>query len=132
MDVNTSVVQNFISCSPMLDDFRVIKCRGLASLEIPNNMVKLKSLLIKTSDEISKVAIRAPNLESFTYSGSLPSVIKLEASEDTLKKLAIERTNITSKWLQSQITRLARLKVLIIENIDTLTTTAKISSQTLN
>ncbi|PON87259.1 LOW QUALITY PROTEIN: LRR domain containing protein [Trema orientale] len=131
MDVNTSVVQNFFSCSPMLDDFRLIECSGLTSLEIPNNLVKLKSLLIKTrTDEISKVAIRASNLES-TYSGSLPSEIKLEASEDTLKKLAIERTNITGTWLQCQIARFVGLKVLILENIDTLTTTVKISSQTL-
>lgn len=47
-----------------------------------------------------------------------------------MKKLALEISDITNEWLQSQIFRFVGLESLILENIDTLTT-IKISSQKL-
>ena len=112
MVVNTTVIQKFITGSPLLHYFRLFECKGLVSLEISNNLDnKIITLSIKRCPGLCKVEIWAPCLECFMYSDDMPSSeIKLMACEETLKKLAIERTNLTNEWLQSQFVDLLVFK----------------------
>ena len=85
MYLDSDLLRRFISTSPSLEHLRVLNCKRLTSIKIPNH-VKLKNVVLGGQHTgLSRIEIEAPSLESFLCDGlasDIPCEVNLEACKE--------------------------------------------------
>ncbi|TKY48233.1 F-box/FBD/LRR-repeat protein [Spatholobus suberectus] len=106
------VIQNLISSCHSIEDLRIIKCSGLKHLHVLN-LTRLNRAEIHHCNQLKKVEIRAPNLDTFWYCGKKTSPCKVRLEGCTsLKRLTLEHPQVTRDFCENQISNFPLLEKL--------------------
>ncbi|KAK7402274.1 hypothetical protein VNO78_14407 [Psophocarpus tetragonolobus] len=104
--------QNLISSCHSIEDLRVIKCSGLKHLHV-SNLVRLNRVEIHHCNQLKKVQIDAPNLDTFWYCGKKTNPCKVTLEGCTsLKRLTLDYPQVTHDFCENQFSNFPLLEKL--------------------
>lgn len=121
MQIDTNIVERFVSSCPSIEDLRLVECRGLTNLHI-STLLKLNRVEIYNCDELSSVQISAPNLQIFWFSHTLfrKCTLDLDRCHD-LRSLTLRHTDITDTIFQDLVSKFPVLETLVLNECNKLT-----------
>ncbi|AES67901.1 putative F-box domain, leucine-rich repeat domain, L domain-containing protein [Medicago truncatula] len=106
------ILLSLISRCPSIEDLRLIQCSGLKFLCILHP--SLSRVDIHNCNQLKKVDIIAPNLDTFWFCGkkSTPCKVGLQGCNDSLKNLTIEHPLVSRDFCKNQFSRFSLLEKL--------------------
>lgn len=112
LKVDEQMIENLISSCPLIEDFRLIYCSGLKTLEL-SNLPKLKRVDLHFCRGLKKVELLAPSLEIFWYQGKKSVPCKINLSEcRSLKSLTLEDATLKDEQIQTHLSSFPLLESL--------------------
>lgn len=118
--VTETIIRKVEHSCPLIEDLRVIHCRGPVCLRI-TALVKLRRVEVHECDMLSSVEIEASNLETFWYHGqnNQPCKFNLTGCQN-LKHLTLNAGEMTDEMFQNCISKFPLLEKLFLKECNSL------------
>ncbi|KAL7114102.1 hypothetical protein ACP275_04G099000 [Erythranthe tilingii] len=118
--VNEELIKKFEEGCPLIEDLRLVFCRGLSRLTI-TSLPKLRRVEVHECPKITCIRIAAQNLESFWYHAKTHQhcSIDLKGSEN-LKNLTLKDWNLTDAAFQDCLLKCPLLEKLVLHECTSL------------
>lgn len=118
--VNEQLINKFEERCPLIEDLRLVCCKGLSSLTI-SSLSRLRRVEVHECAKLSCINIAALSLESFWYHAKSHQrcQIDLKGSEN-LKNLTLKDWKLTDRTFQDCISKCALLEKLVLNECTSL------------
>ncbi|KAJ0528192.1 putative leucine-rich repeat domain superfamily, F-box-like domain superfamily [Helianthus annuus] len=118
--VNTDLINNFIQGCPLVEDLRLIHCKGIGHLHI-STLHKLHSVQLHECHGLVSVKIELTSLHKFLYwvKSSWQCSLNLSGCEN-LKSLSIKDPSLSDKFFQDLIVKFPYLEKIVLRECNRL------------
>ncbi|XP_020547903.1 FBD-associated F-box protein At5g38590-like [Sesamum indicum] len=127
--LNGHLIKRFEESCPLLEDLRLVCCRGLLHLAI-SALLKLRRLEVHECAKLSCIEIEASNLETFWYHAKKHQQCKIDLkSSGKLKNLTMKDRKMTDTAFQDCISKSPLLEKLVLHECTSLETLTILSGK---
>ncbi|KAK4413812.1 FBD-associated F-box protein [Sesamum alatum] len=118
--LNGHLIKRFEESCPLLEDLRLVCCRGLLRLTI-SALLKIRRLEVHECAKLSCIEIEASNLETFWYHAKKHQQCKIDLkSSGNLKNLTMKDRKMTDTAFQDCISKCPLLEKLVLHECTSL------------
>ncbi|XP_023749162.1 putative FBD-associated F-box protein At5g56400 [Lactuca sativa] len=116
--VDKNVIPSFIRGCPLVEDLRLVHCRGIGHLEI-STPVKLTRVELHECHGLVVINLEVPSLTSFLYIGKKSWFCEINIGDcENLKCLTLKDSNLTDEEFQEMIIKFDNLEKIALRECD--------------